>query len=233
MTINATTTKSATVRENYNTGILGKESDASQKAPLGDMLSVILDVANPSVVVAATTIGAVAAATVGGVVANTGVTSPAGSTYAQADQTALATCVLALVVQINLIRTDLLAVVTELTAARVDILALRAELASALTGTMGGATETGVSVGTYTTATMAAAASSLISVRATAGSTTGVLKLVRDPQHTLATGEVFWDGNTGLKFAAVDAITTVDLLYSKADSSQKVSCLMASTADIV
>lgn len=211
MTINATTTKSATVRENYNTGILGKESDASQKAPLGDMLSVILDVANPSVVVAATTIG--------GAVANTGVTTPANASYTQADQTALATCVLALVVQINLARTD--------------ILALRAELASALTGTMGGATETGVSVGTYTTATMAAAASSLISVRATAGSTTGVLKLVRDPQHTLATGEVFWDGNTGLKFAAVDAITTVDLLYSKADSSQKVSCLMASTADIV
>jgi len=211
MTINATTTKSATVRDNYNTGILGKESDASQKAPLGDMLSVILDVANPSVVVAATTIG--------GAVANTGVTTPANASYTQADQTALATCVLALVVQINLARTD--------------ILALRAELASALTGTMGGATETGVSVGTYTTATMAAAASSLISVRATAGSTTGVLKLVRDPQHTLATGEVFWDGNTGLKFAAVDAITTVDLLYSKADSSQKVSCLMASTADIV
>ena len=211
MTINATTTKSATVRDNYNTGILGKESDASQKAPLGDMLSVILDVANPSVVVAATTIG--------NAVANTGVTTPANASYTQADQTALANCVLALVVQINLARTD--------------ILALRAELASALTGTMGGATETGVSVGTYTTATMAAAASSLISVRATAGSTTGVLKLVRDPQHTLATGEVFWDGNTGLKFAAVDAITTVDLLYSKADSSQKVSCLMASTADIV
>jgi hypothetical protein len=211
MTINATTTKSATVRENYNTGILGKESDASQKAPLGDMLSVILDVANPSVVVAATTIG--------GAVANTGVTTPANASYTQADQTALATCVLALVVQINLARTD--------------ILALRAELASALTGTMGGATETGVSVSTYISATMAAAASSLISVRATAGSTTGVLKLVRDPQHTLATGEVFWDGNTGLKFAAVDAITTVDLLYSKADSSQKVSCLMASTADIV
>ena len=211
MTINATTTKSATVRENYNTGILGKESDASQKAPLGDMLSVILDVANPSVVVAATTIG--------GAVANTGVTTPANASYTQADQTALANCVLALVVQINLARTD--------------ILALRAGLASALTGTMGGATETGVSVSTYISATMAAAASSLISVRATAGSTTGVLKLVRDPQHTLATGEVFWDGNTGLKFAAVDAITTVDLLYSKADSSQKVSCLMASTADIV
>jgi hypothetical protein len=211
MTINATTTKSATVRDNYNTGILGKESDASQKAPLGDILSVMLDVANPSVVVAATTIG--------NAVANTGVTTPANASYTQADQTALANCVLALVVQINLARTD--------------ILALRAELASALTGTMGGATETGVSVGTYTTATMAAAASSLISVRATAGSTTGVLKLVRDPQHTLATGEVFWDGNTGLKFAAVDAITTVDLLYSKADSSQKVSCLMASTADIV
>ena len=211
MTINATTTKSATVRDNYNTGILGKESDASQKAPLGDMLSVILDVANPSVVVAATTIG--------GAVANTGVTTPANASYTQADQTALANCVLALVVQINLARTD--------------ILALRAELASALTGTMGGATETGVSVSTYISATMAAAASSLISVRATAGSTTGVLKLVRDPQHTLATGEVFWDGNTGLKFAAVDAITTVDLLYSKADSSQKVSCLMASIADIV
>jgi hypothetical protein len=175
------------------------------------MLSVILDVANPSVVVAATTIG--------GAVANTGVTTPANASYTQADQTALANCVLALVVQINLARTD--------------ILALRAELASALTGTMGGATETGVSVSTYISATMAAAASSLISVRATAGSTTGVLKLVRDPQHTLATGEVFWDGNTGLKFAAVDAITTVDLLYSKADSSQKVSCLMASTADIV
>ena len=113
-----------------------------------------------------------------------------------------------------------------------EILALRAELASALTGTMGGATQTGVTV-TSNAATMAAAASSVISVRATTGITTGVKKLVRDPNHTLATGEVFWDGNTGLKFAAIDAVTACDLIYSKSDLSQNVSCLMAAAADIV
>ena len=210
MALNDTTTKSNTVRDNFNSGILGKAADASQKAPLGDLLAVLLDAANPSVVVAATTVG--------GAVANTGVTSPANASYTQGDQTALATCVLALVVQINLIRTDLLAI--------------RAELASALTGTMGGATETGVPV-TSNAATMAAAASSVISVRATIGITTGVKKLVRDPNHTLATGEVFWDGNTGLKFAAIDAVTACDLIYSKSDLSQNVSCLMAAAADIV
>ena len=232
MALNDTTKKSNTVRDNFNSGILGKAADASQKAPLGDLLAVLLDAANPSVVVAATTMGAVAAATVGGVVANTGVQGTANASYTQADQTALATCVLALVTQINLMRTDELAIITELTAARVDILALRAELASALTGTMGGATQTGVTV-TSNAATMAAAASSVISVRATIGITTGVKKLVRDPNHTLATGEVFWDGNTGLKFAAIDAVTACDLIYSKSDLSQNVSCLMAAAADIV
>ena len=116
MALNDTTTKSNTVRDNFNSGILGKAADASQKAPLGDLLAVLLDAANPNVSVAATTVG--------GAVANTGVTSPANASYTQGDQTALATCVLALVVQINLIRTDLLAI--------------RAELASALNRDCGG-----------------------------------------------------------------------------------------------
>jgi hypothetical protein len=221
----STTTQATTVRDQLNSPTLGKTTDVAQKAPLGEILSAILDVANPSVVVAATTIGAAQSATTGGTVANTGVTTPANASYTQGDQTALANCVLALVVQINLMRTDLLAAITQANKARVDILALRAELASTLAGTVGGATETGVTV-TSNAATMAAAASSLISVRATAGTFTGVLQLVTDPTLTLVSGQVFWDGNTALKFAPVDAITTIDILYAKADGSQKVSAFM-------
>ena len=206
MSLNGTTTKSSTIRDMFNSGILGKEADASQKAPLGDMLSILFDAANPNTAVAATTVG--------GAVANTGVTSPANVNYTQADQTALATCVLALVVQINLLRTD--------------VLALRAELATAMTGTLGGLTESHVAVSSNV-ATMAQAATSVVTVRATTGSTTGVCKLIRDPQHTLATGEVYWDGGVNLTFAAVDVVTACDVVYAKGDLSQKVSALLATT----
>ena len=180
--------------------------------------------------------------------------SPASAAYASPDQSLLAALANATRATVNLVVTDLgsvktkldaavvdisavdtklsaavvdiTALTTQVNAAIVDIKALRANAATALASIHGGATEAGVSVSTYITATMAAKASSLISVRSAAGGVTGVLKLVRDPNHTLVTGEVFWDGMTGLKFCAADTITSVDLIYSKADSSQKVSCLM-------
>jgi hypothetical protein len=230
MTLNATTTKFTTVRDNFNSGILGKIADASEIAALGDMLAVLLDAANPSVSVNATTIGAAPTQT-GATVATTNAATQSGS-YVQADVQTIATLANALKVDYNKTITDVAALVTAITALRVDVLALRASLASALTGTMGGATETGVTV-TSNAATMAAAASTVISVRATTGTTTGVKTLIMDPNRTLATGEVFWNGNTGLKFAAIDAVTACDLIYSKADNSQKVSCLMSSGGSIV
>lgn len=213
--MSTTTTKTNTVRDMFNANTLGLLSDAMLKAPLGDILSVLLDAANPNVVVAATTVGAVAAQT--------------GATVATADATDLASAEAlanALKTDYNKSITDIATLVARVNQLRVDVLALRAELAAGLAGTVGGATETGVSV-TSNAATLAAAASSIITVRATAGTTQGVKKLIRDPSHTLATGEVFWDGKTGLTFAAVDAVTTIDVVYSKADLSQKASCLLA------
>ena len=210
MTQNATTTKSTTVRDLFNSGILGKESDAILKAPLGEMLALLFNATNPNTAVAATTVGIAAV--------STGVTTPANVSYTQADQTALADCVLLLVTRVNQLR--------------VDVLALRAELAAGMTGTLGGLTESGATVSSNV-CTMAAAANMVVNVRATTGGTTGVCKLIRDPQHTLATGEVLWDGVKTLTFAAVDVVTACDLVYSLADNSQKVSALLASAADIV
>jgi len=164
------------------------------------------------------------------------------ASYVEADVDSIATLANALktdynktITDVGALRTTLAAAVTDvatlatrLNQARVDILALRAELAAVVgTGVIGGATETGISV-TSNAATLAAAPTrnGLITVRATAGTTTGVLKLVRNANHTLATGEVFWDGYKTLHFAAVDAVTTVDVIYAKADLSQKVSCLL-------
>jgi hypothetical protein len=296
MTLNVTTTKATTVRDLLNSGILGLMSDGSQRAPLGDMLAVLLDVANPAVVVAATTVGAAVVDTAAGPIVDTAVgpvavtaagpvvqtsaptaqpaaTTPANVAYTQVDQTALADLANALEVLLNLVVADITALTTQVNAlivddtaaiaqlnaaitdngaqttqvnalivddgavttrlnqARVDILALRAELAAALVGTVGGATETGV-VPVANVATMAASASSIISVRATAAGTTGVKKLVRDPTHTLVTGEVFWNGTDKLTFAAIDAVTACDLLYSTASGSQKVSALMADATPI-
>lgn len=198
-----TTTVKNTVRDLLNDNALGRMADGLASAPLGEILSTILDTRNNALTVPATTVG--------GAVANTGVNSPAAGTYTQADQTALATCVLALVTQINLLRTD--------------VLALRASLAANNVGTVGGATETGVPVSTNV-ATLATAASAIITVNATTATHTGVKKLIRDASRTLATGEVYWDGASKLTFAAVDAVTVCDVMYAKADGSQKASCLL-------
>jgi hypothetical protein len=204
--MSSTTTKTNTVRDNLNSNRLGQAADALGKAPLGDILSVLLDTRNANTTIAATTVGSA--------VVNTGVTSPAASTYTQADQTALATCVLALVTQINLLRTD--------------VLALRSELATINTaGTVGGATEASVQVSSNK-ATLAAAPTTngLITVNGVTGTHTGVKKIIRDSSHTLATGEVYWDGGLNLTFATIDAITVCDVIYAKGDLSQKVSCLL-------
>jgi hypothetical protein len=234
--MSSTTTKTSTVRDKLNSTILGLGADANGKAPLGDILAILLDTRNANTTVNATTMGAVAAATVGGAVANTGVTNPANAGYTQVDQTALAVCVLALVTQLNLARADILAIVTELTAARVDILALRASMAAINTaGTVGGATQTGVSVtagtGVATALSQAPTANGLITVNATAGTTTGVKKIIRDNSRAPVTGEVYWDGGVNLTFAIVDAVTACDVIYAKSDLSQKVSCLLRTESE--
>jgi hypothetical protein len=206
----STVTKVTTVRDKLNSQVLGKASDTANRAPLGDILAAMLDVLNPN--------STIAAITAGGAVASTGVTSPANASYTQGDQTALATCVLALVVQINLIRAD--------------IIALRNSVATVASGHVGGVTDSGLTV-TSNVATLSATPTTngMITVRATTGTTTGVKTLRRDPLHTLVTGEVFWDGQKGLTFAAVDAVTACDVIYAKADLSQKVSCLMTAVTE--
>ena len=53
-----TTTKVNTVRDNLNSNVLGLGADAMAKAPLGDVLSILLDTRNANTTIAATTIGA-------------------------------------------------------------------------------------------------------------------------------------------------------------------------------
>ena len=223
MTVGTTVTAESTLRTAANLGNNSVTEDVLRKLQLGEALSVLFDVANPNVVVAATTVGSAISADTGSAVVNTGVTTPANDTYTKADQTALANCVLALVVQINLMRTDLLAAVAEHNKLRVDVLALRAELASTLAGTLGGATQTGVTITSHV-ATLSGAASSVFQVRAYGG-TDGVKQLV--PAGVVpAVGQVSWDGNTKLTFNVADANTTCDVVYAKADGSQKCSALM-------
>jgi hypothetical protein len=265
MAINDTTTHKSTVRDAFNSGILGKESDASQKAPLGDILSILLDVANTAVAVSAVTVGTSVTATLAPTataavvvtataVQASAVAATAATTYSSPDTTLLHTlananqatvnqCVTdikTLITQINKVTVDLAAAKVDTTAltaqvnaAIVDITSLRACMAATATaGTMGGATQAGTSITSYITGTLTALPSSIVSVHGY-GTTPGVLRLIRDPQHVLVSGEVFWDGNLGLKFCAADLLTTFDAIYAKADLSQKVSCLMAPIADIV
>ena len=248
MSINTTTTKSSTVQDAFNSGILGKESDASQKAPLGDILAILLDVANPSVTVSAVTAtgavnptatGAINPTATGGVVltatavAAATAVSPASAAYASPDQSILAALANAEKVTLNALVTDVGAINTKLTQATVDIFALRSALVASLTGTMGGATETSQSITSNITGTLTYQANSVVSIRAYGGTGAGVLKLIRDPQHTLVAGEVFWDGNVGLKFCALDGNTSYDATYAKTTSGPKVSCLLAPITDIV
>jgi len=244
----STTTSRNTVRDALNSNVLGKESDAAAQAPLGDILSILLDTRNASTTISAVTAtGAVTPTATGavtqtatGVTAATAVT-PASAAYASPDQSILAalsnansmavnacvTDIIAIKAKLDAAVVDISAMTTKLNAAVVDISALRAELAAINTaGTVGGATEASVTVTSHV-ATLAANPSSVITVNAISGGTTGVKTLVRDPAHTLVTGEVYWDGNLTLTFAAADAVTACDVIYSKADKSQKVSCLMA------
>ena len=143
MAINDTTTHASTVRDAYNTGILGKESDASQKAPLGDILAVLLDVANTAVTVSAVTVGTsvtptltptatgalVPTATSAVVISATAVSAatavtPASAAYASPDQTILANLGNANKVAINACVTDITNLIAKVNAATVDIIAI-------------------------------------------------------------------------------------------------------------
>lgn len=84
------------------------------------------------------------------------------------------------------------------------------------------ATETSIAV-TTNKATLANQPSpnGLYQINATAGTTTGVKKLLRGPiTGALAivplTGQAVWDGATSVLFAAVDAVTTASFTYARA-----------------
>jgi hypothetical protein len=254
--MSSTTTKVSTVRDNLNSTKTGVLNDAGVRAPLGDILSILLDTRNANTTISAVTAsGAVTPTLATSVLTATAVSasnavSTAAASYVQADQTLLAllgnankTTINACVTDIGAINAKLGAAVVDITAlatklgqAVVDIFALRSEMATINTaGTIGGATETGLAVA-YATGVCAPLAQApttngLITVNATAvnsGSATGVKKLIRDSGHTLATGEVYWDGGVNLKFAIADAVTACDVIYAKSDLTQRVSCLLRS-----
>jgi hypothetical protein len=254
--MSSTTTKVSTVRDNLNSTKLGVVSDAIARAPLGDILSILLDTRNANTTISAVTAtGAVTPTLATSVLTATAVSaatavSPASAAYASPDQSLVAALVNSLKTQVNACVTDIgainaklgaavvdiTALATKLGQAVVDIFALRSEMATINTaGTIGGATETGLAVA-YATGVCAPLAQApttngLITVNATAvnsGSATGVKKLIRDSGHTLATGEVYWDGGVNLKFAIADAVTACDVIYAKSDLTQRVSCLLRS-----
>ena len=272
--MSSTTTKVSTVRDNLNSTKTGVADDAGVKAPLGDILSILLDTRNASTTISAVTAtgavtptatGAVTPTATGAVVITatavsaSNAVSTAAASYVQADQTLLALlgnanktaisqCVTditnliakvsAATVDISALATKLAAVAvddsalaTKLNAAVVDISALRSEMATIHTaGTIGGATQTGISVtpGTGVAVALAQAPTTngLITVNATAGTTTGVKTIIRNSSRAPVTGEVYWDGGVNLTFAIVDAVTACDVIYAKSDLSQKVSCLL-------
>lgn len=81
------------------------------------------------------------------------------------------------------------------------------------------ATETGVSPSSDV-ATLAAAPSYLWQINATAGTVTGIKKLILgrfDGTNVLpipATGEAVWDGATRVRFAAADAVSAASFTYA-------------------
>ncbi len=84
-----------------------------------------------------------------------------------------------------------------------------------------GVTEENALALTANVATLANAPKALIDVEATAGTTTGRKKIRQgaitgDQALVRATGEVIWDGTTGLLFAAVDVVTAVRVTYTQA-----------------
>jgi len=255
--MSSTTTKVSTVRDNLNSTKTGVLNDAGVRAPLGDILSILLDTRNANTTISAVTASgavtptlATSVLTATAVSASNAVSTAAASAYASPDQSLVAALVNSLKTQVNACVTDIgainaklgaavvdiTALATKLGQAVVDIFALRSEMATINTaGTIGGATETGLAVA-YATGVCAPLAQApttngLITVNATAvnsGSATGVKKLIRDSGHTLATGEVYWDGGVNLKFAIADAVTACDVIYAKSDLTQRVSCLLRS-----
>ena len=223
--MSSTVTSTTTLRDKLNNSALGKNADAIKEAPLGDMLSVLFDNANPGTSVPATTVGAAVAQT-GATVATTNAASQSSS-YVQADVQTIATLANALKVDYNKTITDIAALIALTNQERTDILALRSAMATALTGVLGGMTETSVTV-TSNKAVLAQAPTQngLFLVNGTTGTHTGTKQIVRDPLQTLATGQVYWDGGVNLTFPAYDAITACDLMYSKGDLSQKASIFM-------
>jgi TusA-related sulfurtransferase len=255
--MSSTTTKVSTVRDNLNSTKLGVASDAIVKAPLGDILSILLDTRNANATISAVTATGAITPTATGVttITATGVSaatavSPASAAYASPDQSLVAALVNSLKTQVNAAVTDLIAVkakldaavvdisaiATKQNAAVVDISALRSEMATInIAGTIGGATQTGISVtpGTGVAVALAQAPTTngLITVNATAGTTTGVKTITRNSNRAPQTGEVYWDGGVNLTFAIVDAVTACDVIYAKSDLSQKVSCLLRPTSE--
>ncbi len=197
-----TTTVSETVRDILNKADPNELADALRKfGGLGELLTVLLNQSAASTP---------PATTVGGVVANTGVVTQAAVTYTVADQTALANCVLALVVQINLLRAD--------------VIAMRASLASCAAGTVGGLTETHLAPASNVV-TLAATPKAVFNVNVTSGTKTGIFKLV-GPDRVPTSGEVSWNGLTKLTFNAADVVAYIDVVYSKATGTSDVSALL-------
>jgi len=230
--MSSTVTKVNTVRDNMNSSKLGVQADAELKAPLGDILSILLDTRNPSVTVSGTTVGSAVTPSSVAVSAATAV-SPASAAYATGDQTTLANLANALRTDLNLAVTDIANIGALLNQARADILNLRSALAAVTTGgVIGGATETGKSVtsstGVCAALSQAPTTNGLITVNATAGTTAGVKKIMTDPTRLPNPGEVYWDGGVNLTFNIADAVTSCDVIYSKSDLTQAVSCLMRS-----
>ena len=197
-----TTTVSETVRDILNKADPNELADALRKfGGLGELLTVLLNQSAAS---------APNALTLGGVVANTGVQGTANNSYTVGDQTALATCVLALVVQINLMRTDMIA--------------MRASLASCAAGTIGGLTETHIAPSSNVV-TLAATPKAVFNVNVTSGTKTGIFKLVGS-DRVPTSGEVSWNGLTKLTFNAADVVAYIDVVYSRATGTSDVSALL-------
>lgn len=79
-------------------------------------------------------------------------------------------------------------------------------------------TETGVSPSSDI-ATLAAQPNALFQIDATAGTVTGIKKLLKGPISgedavVPQTGEAVWDGGTQVLFAAADAVTAASFTYS-------------------
>ena len=98
--MSSTTTKVSTVRDNLNSTKLGVVSDASVKAPLGDILSILLDTRNANTTISAVTATGAITPTATGVttITATGVSaatavSPASAAYASPDQSLVAALV--------------------------------------------------------------------------------------------------------------------------------------------